>query len=92
LPLARSALFSALFLACDRRGPQEERQSGWPLIATSATFNSVAVPDHRLRWPSKPRFLVSVKKRPWLLGLTYKMGVDGISILFGDADDLPMRW
>ena len=30
-----------------------------------------------------------VEERPWIGGLNYKMGVDGISVLVRDADDLP---
>lgn len=76
---AVAALILALFL----RGNDEaaQRNAKWlALIATSVTFILslflLAGFD-----PSNTDFQF-VEERPWVLGLTYKMGVDGISILF----------
>jgi NADH-quinone oxidoreductase subunit M len=78
LPLVAAAIL-ALFL----RGEDEAAQLNakrLALAATGATFlASLAV------WfqfdPANPEFQF-VEERAWILGLTYKLGVDGISILF----------
>jgi NADH-quinone oxidoreductase subunit M len=78
LPLV-AAIILALFLRGDDAAAQKNAK--WlALIATSATFIlslfvitgfDSASPDFQF-----------VEERPWLLGLSYKMGVDGISVLF----------
>ena len=78
LPLA-AALILALFL----RGNDEaaQRNAKWlALIATSATF-LVSLFVLAMFDPADTGFQF-VEERDWLLGLKYKMGVDGISILF----------
>ncbi len=76
-------LIAALILAFFLRGedPAAQRNAKWlALIATSATF----VISLFLLFgfdPSNPGFQF-VEERQWVLGLTYKLGVDGISILF----------
>ncbi len=78
LPLA-AALILALFL----RGNDEaaQRNAKWlALIATSATF-LVSLFVLAMFDPADTGFQL-VEERDWLLGLKYKMGVDGISILF----------
>ncbi|GGE46442.1 NADH-quinone oxidoreductase subunit M [Actibacterium pelagium] len=76
-------LIAALVLAFFLRGDDEAAQTNakWvALIATSATFLVslflIAQFD-----PQDTGFQF-VEEREWLMGLTYKMGVDGISILF----------
>jgi NADH-quinone oxidoreductase subunit M len=74
-----AAIILALFLRGDDAAAQKNAK--WlALIATSATFIlslfvitgfDSANPDFQF-----------VEERPWLLGLSYKMGVDGISVLF----------
>ena len=76
-------LLAALILAVFLRGEDEaaQRNAKWlAFIATSATF---LVSLFLLAGfdPSNPEFQF-VEEREWLLGLTYRMGVDGISILF----------
>ena len=78
LPLA-AAIILALFLRGDDEAAQKNAK--WlALIATSATFilSLFLITGFDA---SNPEFQF-VEERPWLLGLTYKMGVDGISILF----------
>jgi len=76
-------LVAALILAFFLRGDDEaaRRNAKWlALIATSATF---LVSLFLLAGfdPANTDFQF-VEERPWILGLTYKVGVDGISILF----------
>ncbi len=78
LPAVAAAIM-ALFLRGDDAAAQ--RNARWlALIATSVTF-IVSL------WilfgfdPADTGFQF-VEERPWILGLTYKMGVDGISVLF----------
>lgn len=76
---AVAALILALFLRGDDAAAR--RNAKWlALIATSVTFILslflLAGFD-----PQNTGFQF-VEERPWVLGLTYKMGVDGISILF----------
>jgi NADH-quinone oxidoreductase subunit M len=76
---AVAALILALFL----RGQDEAAQTNakWlALVATSATFLISLILLFAFD-PSDPDFQF-VEERPWILGLTYKLGVDGISILF----------
>ncbi|MEM1432172.1 MAG: NADH-quinone oxidoreductase subunit M [Pseudomonadota bacterium] len=74
-----AALILALFLRGDDAAAQQNAK--WlALIATSATF---VISLFLLAGfdPQNTGFQF-VEEREWLLGLTYKMGVDGISILF----------
>jgi NADH-quinone oxidoreductase subunit M len=76
---AVAALILALFL----RGDDEAAQTNakWlALVATSATFLISLILLFAFD-PRAPGFQF-VEERPWILGLTYKLGVDGISILF----------
>ena len=78
LPLVAAAIL-ALFLRGD--DPAAQNNARWlALIATLATF---LVSLFLLAGfdPADTGFQF-VEERPWILGLTYKMGVDGISILF----------
>jgi NADH-quinone oxidoreductase subunit M len=76
-------LIAAMILALFLRGEEEaaQRSAKWlALIATSATFLvSIAI------WvqfdPSNTGFQM-VEEHTWLAGFKYKMGVDGISVLF----------
>ncbi len=76
---AIAALILALFL----RGDDEAARGNarWlALIATSATFVVSLFVLFGFE-PDDPGFQF-VEEREWLLGLSYKMGVDGISVLF----------
>ncbi len=78
IPLV-AAVIMALFL----RGndPAAQRNARWlALLATTATF---LISLFLLTGfdPQNTGFQF-VEERPWILGLTYKMGVDGISVLF----------
>jgi NADH-quinone oxidoreductase subunit M len=76
---AVAALILALFL----RGEDEAAQQNakWlALVATSATFLISLILLFAFD-PSNPGFQF-VEERPWILGLTYRLGVDGVSILF----------
>jgi len=78
LPLIAAAIL-ALFL----RGEDEaaQRSAKWlALIATSATF-VVSIAIYIQFGPSDTGFQM-VEEHDWLGGLKYKMGVDGISVLF----------
>ncbi|MGJ8584573.1 MAG: NADH-quinone oxidoreductase subunit M [Marinosulfonomonas sp.] len=78
MPLVAAAIM-ALFL----RGNDEaaQRNSKWlALAATTATF-LVSLAILVQFDPSDPGFQF-VEEREWLLGMKYKMGVDGISVLF----------
>nr|WP_116084005.1 NADH-quinone oxidoreductase subunit M [Tropicimonas sp. IMCC34011] len=78
LPLV-AAIILALFLRGD--DPAARRNARWlALIASLATF-LVSLLLLAGFDPSNPDFQF-VEDRDWLLGLRYKMGVDGISILF----------
>ena len=78
IPLLAAAIL-ALFLRGDDAAAQ--RNAKWlALIATSVTF-LVSLFILAQFDASNPGFQF-VEERPWLLGLQYKMGVDGISILF----------
>ncbi|MEM1076952.1 MAG: NADH-quinone oxidoreductase subunit M [Pseudomonadota bacterium] len=74
---------AALILAVFLRGDDEaaQRNAKWlALIATSATF--VLSLFLLAGFDPQNTGFQFVEERPWVLGLTYKMGVDGISILF----------
>ncbi len=78
LPLVAAAILG-FFL----RGEDEAAQKNakWlALIATTATF-LISIFLITGFDPNNPDFQF-VEEREWILGLTYKMGVDGISILF----------
>ncbi len=76
-------LLAAVIMATFLRGQDEatDRNARWlALIATSATFLFSLI----LLFGFDPQDtgFQFVEERDWILGLTYKMGVDGISILF----------
>ncbi|CUH80321.1 NADH-quinone oxidoreductase subunit M [Tropicibacter naphthalenivorans] len=76
---ALAALVLALFL----RGGDEaaDRNAKWlALIATSATF--VISLFILFQFDPADTGFQMVEERTWVMGLTYKMGVDGISVLF----------
>ena len=76
---AVAALILALFLRGDDAAAN--RNAKWlALLATSATF-LVSIFVLTGFDPAKTGFQF-VEQRPWILGLQYKMGVDGISVLF----------
>ncbi|MCF1709574.1 NADH-quinone oxidoreductase subunit M [Tabrizicola sp. J26] len=78
IPLV-AAVIMALFLRGD--DPAAQRNAKWlALLATTATF---LISLFLLTGfdPQNTGFQF-VEERPWILGLTYKMGVDGISVLF----------
>jgi len=76
---AVAAVILALFLRGDDEAAQ--RNAKWlAMIATSATFLVSLIMLVGFD-PSDTGFQF-VEEREWILGLTYKMGVDGISILF----------
>jgi NADH-quinone oxidoreductase subunit M len=74
---------AALILAVFLRGEDEaaQRNAKWlALVATSATFLISLILLFTFD-PSNPGFQ-QVEEREWIMGLTYKLGVDGISVLF----------
>ncbi|MEM1066647.1 MAG: NADH-quinone oxidoreductase subunit M [Pseudomonadota bacterium] len=76
-------LVAAIILGFFLRGEDEAAQQNakWlALIATTATF-LISIFLITGFDPNNPDFQF-VEEREWILGLTYKMGVDGISILF----------
>ena len=76
-------LVAAIILALFMRGDDAAARNGakWlALFTTSATFVISLFVLFRFD-PSNTGFQF-VEEREWILGLTYKMGVDGISILF----------
>ena len=78
LPLIAAAILAAFLRGEDAAA---QRNAKWlALIATTATF---VISLFLLAGfdPQNPG-MQFVEEREWLLGLTYKMGVDGISILF----------
>ena len=78
LPLVAAAIL-ALFLRGD--DPAARRNAKWlALAATSATFLiSLAI---LLRFDPADTGFQMVENKTWVMGLHYKMGVDGISVLF----------
>jgi len=78
LPIV-AGIILALFLKGD--DPAAQRNARWlALTATTATF-LISLLLLRGFDPADTGFQF-VEERPWIFGLTYKMGVDGISILF----------
>jgi NADH-quinone oxidoreductase subunit M len=78
LPLV-AAIILALFLRGEDHAAQMNAK--WlALIATSATF--VISLFILVQFDPSDTGFQMVEERPWLLGLQYKMGVDGISVLF----------
>jgi NADH-quinone oxidoreductase subunit M len=76
-------LIAAVILALFLRGEEEaaQRSAKWlALIATSATF-LVSIAVYVQFDPANTGFQM-VEEHEWLGGFTYKMGVDGISVLF----------
>ena len=76
-------LVAAVILALFMRGDDEAAQMGakrLALFTTLATF--LASIFLLVGFDSSNTGFQFVVERPWILGLTYKMGVDGISILF----------
>ncbi|TAG29175.1 MAG: NADH-quinone oxidoreductase subunit M, partial [Rhodobacterales bacterium] len=76
-------LVAAIILALFMRGDDAAARQGakWlALFTTSATF--VISLFVLLRFDPSNTGFQFVEEREWILGLTYKMGVDGISILF----------
>ena len=75
--------FAALILGVGMRGngEAEQRNAKWlALIATAATFLVSLFVIFQFD-PSDTGFQF-VEEREWMFGLSYKMGVDGISVLF----------
>ncbi|MEQ6248336.1 NADH-quinone oxidoreductase subunit M [Sulfitobacter sp. HNIBRBA3233] len=75
--------FAALILAVFLRGEDEaaQRNAKWlALITTTVTF-IVSIFVYLEFDPSNTEFQM-VDEAEWLLGLSYRMGVDGISVLF----------
>ncbi|MGB5871025.1 MAG: NADH-quinone oxidoreductase subunit M [Albidovulum sp.] len=78
LPLVAAAVL-ALFLKGD--DPAAQKNAKWlALMATSATFVISLALLARFD-PSNSGFQF-VEERTWIMGLNYKLGVDGISVLF----------
>ena len=76
---ALAALILAVFLRGDDEAAQ--RNAKWvALVATTVTF-LVSIGIYTQFDPANTGFQF-VEERDWLLGLKYKMGVDGISVLF----------
>ena len=83
LTIKRERALAAGILAVFLRGDDEaaNRNARWlALIATTATF-LVSLFILAQFDPADTGFQF-VEEREWLMGLTYKMGVDGISVLF----------
>ncbi len=76
-------LLGAAILALFLRGNDEaaQRNAKWVALATTIATFVVSLFILAAFDPADPGFQM-VEVRPWLLGLQYKMGVDGISILF----------
>ena len=76
-------LLGALILAVFLRGDDEAAQRNAKWVALWATLATFLLSIFILTEfdPSNPEFQL-VEEAEWLLGLQYKMGVDGISVLF----------
>ncbi|MFT7105815.1 MAG: NADH-quinone oxidoreductase subunit M [Yoonia sp.] len=76
-------LLGAVILALFLRGNDEAAQSNakWVALVTTAVTFLTSLFIFGNFDPADPGFQM-VEQRDWLLGLQYKMGVDGISILF----------
>ena len=79
LPLVAAAIL-ALFLRGDDAAAQQQRQVAGA-DRDHGDLPRVAVPAVRASIPPNTGFQF-VEERDWILGLNYKMGVDGISVLF----------
>ncbi|MEM9343073.1 MAG: NADH-quinone oxidoreductase subunit M [Pseudomonadota bacterium] len=78
IPLIAAAILGLLLRGDDEAA---QRNAKWlALVATSATF-LFSIPLLLGFDPSNPDFQF-VEEREWILGFTYKMGVDGISLPF----------
>ena len=78
LPLV-AAVILALFLHGD--DPAAQRNAKWlALVATSVTFLASLIVLVQFD-PTDPGFQM-VEEGQWIMGMRYKMGVDGISVLF----------
>ncbi len=76
---AVAALILAIFLRGDDQAAQTNAK--WlALLATGATFLISLILLFTFN-PADTGFQ-HVEEHPWILGLTYKLGVDGISVLF----------
>ncbi|MEL6840511.1 MAG: NADH-quinone oxidoreductase subunit M [Pseudomonadota bacterium] len=76
-------LLGAIILALFLRGDDEaaQRNAKWVALITTITTFIASMFILTNFDPANPDFQM-VEERAWLLGLQYKMGVDGISILF----------
>jgi NADH-quinone oxidoreductase subunit M len=76
-------LLGAVILAIFLRGDDADaqRNAKWVALATTAATFIVSLFIIGQFDPSNPEFQM-VEEAAWLLGLQYKMGVDGISVLF----------
>ncbi len=78
IPLIAAVILAALLRGDDAAA---QRNAKWlALVATTATF-LVSLFVYAAFDPADTGFQF-VEERDWLLGLSYKMGVDGISVLF----------
>ncbi|WP_109467396.1 NADH-quinone oxidoreductase subunit M [Albibacillus kandeliae] len=76
---ALAAVILAIFLRGEDKAAQ--RNAKWvALLATTITF-LISIGIYTQFDPSNPGFQL-VEEGEWLMGLKYKMGVDGISVLF----------
>jgi NADH-quinone oxidoreductase subunit M len=76
-------LVAALILALFLRGDDEAAQrtpNGWRWSRQLGDLRDLAV--HPVSVRSRDTGFQFVEERDWILGLNYKMGVDGISVLF----------
>ncbi len=76
-------LVAAVILALFMRGDDAAARNGakWLALFTTTTTFVISL-FVLLRFDPTNTGFQFVEERPWILGLTYKMGVDGISILF----------
>ena len=76
-------LVGAVILALFLRGDDEaaQRNAKWVALATTIATFIVSIFIYAQFDPANTGFQM-VEEREWLLGLQYKMGVDGISVLF----------
>ncbi len=76
-------LLAALILALFLRGDDETAQRNAKWVAMAATLTTLVMSLFILAsFDKADTGFQLVESRPWLAGLNYKMGVDGISILF----------
>ena len=82
-------LVAAVILALLARGDSEDSQRNVKYLALAATvFTFVASLMVLFGFDSSNTGFQFVEEHSWLLGMQYKMGVDGISVSVCDADDL----